>query len=672
MKKYLLPALLFAAILSSMKSDKNNNPVAFDLNNLDKSISPCDNFYKYAIGNWQKLNPVPSTEGRWMSFNILDEENRKKVQGILDEALATKNPKKGSDLQLIKDFYTSALDSNSRKEKGLKAIQPLLEAVNGINTLDDLSLIFGKLRTYGITTPVAFYVGRDDKNSEQYVVNAGQSGLSMGDKSYYLKDEKKYEIIRKGYSKHVAKIFKLAKVKAKSIGKNILDIETEIAKISWDRQELRDADKTYNKMAVADFDNKLVNLNIRKMIETMGMHKVDSLVVGPVSYYEKLDNVVSKINLNQWKDYLKWQILSQYAPHLGDDFEKENFNFFATTMQGVKEMKPRKERILRVVDGRLGEPIGKIYVEKYFPQESKEYMTELIENLRDAYRESIINLTWMGDETKVKALKKLESFSYKIGYPNKWKDYTQLDITADNYLQNLMNSSLFGFEMMTDKLGKPVDKDEWFMTPHQVNAYYNRSGNEIVFPAGILQPPFFHPTFDHAINYGGIGGVIGHEFTHGFDDQGSKYDWDGNKNDWWTDEDRKQFDALTTKLAEQYSKYEVLPGEFVNGRLTLGENIADLGGITLSYMACEKVMSKQKDQMVDGFTWQQRFFLGWANVWKGNITDETLRNRINTDPHSPAEQRVLGPLANLPQFEEAFGCHEKPMMKADTARIKIW
>ena len=658
--------------LQKGKHIHSKDPVAFDLANLNTDVQPCDNFYAYAIGNWQKLNPIPPTEGRWMSFNVLAEENRTKIQGILNEALQASNPSKGSDLQLIQDFYKSALDTQSREERGYEPLRPTLETIDQINDEMKLNHAFASLRRMRVSTPVSLYVSVDAENSNEHIVGAGQSGLTLGDKSYYLRTEDKYVDIRDKYKEHIDEIFRIAGMDANNAGARILELETKLAEISWDRKDLRDADKTYNRMIVEEFDQTLVNLQIKEMLNVMGLSHAEEIVVGPVSYYTELDKLVNTVRLEEWKLYLTWHVFSSFSAHINDEFEQKSFEFFNRELRGVKEMRPRKERILRTIDGNLREPLGKLFVEQYFPQESKEYMATLIENLRGAYKESITNLTWMGDETKEKALKKLSSFTYKIGYPNEWKDYSKLDILPNEYLQNLLNLSAFRYDQMIAKLGKPVDKKEWHMSPQMVNAYYNRSGNEIVFPAGILQPPFFHPTFDDAINYGGIGAVIGHEFTHGFDDQGAKYDWDGNKNDWWTEDDKQRFKELTQKLADQYSSYEVLPGEFVNGQLTLGENIADLGGLTLAYMACEKVMSKKKDPKIDGFTWQQRFFLGWANVWKGNITDEALRNRILTDPHSPGEQRVIGPLINLSEFQKAFNCKNSKMSTSQDEQIKIW
>ncbi|MFT7590366.1 MAG: putative endopeptidase [bacterium] len=661
--------------LQSITKDKpgdKSNPKAFDLKNINAEENACGNFYGYAIGNWQKMNPIPPTEGRWMSFNVLAQENRDKIQGILDQALLSKNPVKGTDLQLIQDFYKSALDTETRNKRGYEPLKPMLEYIDNIMDTRELNMAFVKLRKMRVSTPVALHVGVDPENSREHIINASQSGLTLGDKTYYLKEELKFVEIRVQYVEHIQDIFNLAGIEAENSGNRILDLETRLAAISWDRKDLRDADKTYNRMHIDEFDNGLLNLDIKGMLTEMGLRDVVELVVGQVSFYEELDMLMHEVTLEDWKLYLKWHVFSSFSAHINEEFEQKSFEFFSMTLQGVKEMRPKKERILRTIDGNLSEPLGKLFVQQYFPKESKEYMSELIENLRGAYKESIDNLTWMGDSTKAKAQKKLASFTYKIGYPDEWKDYSKLDILPNEYLQNILNLAAFRYDQMIDKYGKQVNKKEWHMSPQMVNAYYNRSGNEIVFPAGIFQPPFFHPTFDDAINYGGIGAVIGHEFTHGFDDQGAKYDWDGNKNDWWTAEDKERFNALTKRLAEQYSSYEVLPGEFVNGQLTLGENIADLGGLTLAYMACEKVMATKDDPMIDGFTWQQRFFLGWANVWKGNITDEALRNRILTDPHSPGEQRVIGPLVNIPAFQEAFGCAGSLMSKPPEEQIKIW
>jgi len=680
MKRIVLPILALTALAAcnSNKPEAENHghahaPTAFDPHFVDSSVSPCENFYKFAIGNWQKDNPVPETESRWMAFNILNEENRKKLLGILDELQSQENVEKGSNAQLIRDFYRSGMDTTSIEANKLKHIQPILERIEKVGSIEELNLLFPELVPLGIGTPVGFYISRDDKNSERYITNAHQTGLSLPDRDYYLKNDEKNEGIRTAYVNHINTIMELVGMEANGSGEKILALETKIATAHWTRTDLRDPVKTYNLMERKAWDESLANINITGITNAIGMDKADTIVVGQPSYYEALNELMTEENLADWKTYLKWKTLTSYASFMGDEMEKEDFNFFGKILSGKEKMKPRNERILAVVDGSLGQPLGKLFVEKYFPAESKEYMENMIENLREAYRESINKLTWMTGETKEKALKKLNAFTYKIGYPEEWKDYSMLEISDHDLVQNAMNTAKNNYQRMIDKLGNPVDKKEWFMNPQMVNAYYSSSGNEIVFPAGILQPPFFHPAFDKAINYGGIGAVIGHEFTHGFDDQGSKYDWDGNLNNWWTDADRSAFDKLAGALSSQYSSYSPIEGMNVNGDMTLGENIADLGGLTLAFSALKKDLGAEEPVDIDGFNWKQRFFLGWANVWKGNITQKELQNRLVTDYHSPAEYRVIGPLSNFEPFNEAFGiCEDGKMFKPDSTKIKIW
>jgi predicted metalloendopeptidase len=405
-----------------------------------------------------------------------------------------------------------------------------------------------------------------------------------------------------------------------------------------------------------------------------GFGAFDTIIVGQPSFYASLNDLIKSEDLEDWKNYLKWNTITGFANYLGRDLESENFAFYRTKLSGTSAMKPRNERVFGTMNGVLGQPLGKLFVKEYFDEESKAYMSNMIENLRSAYKDRIQDLEWMSTATKEKAMRKLNAFTYKVGYPDEWDDYSKLEIVENSYIQNIMNAREFGYNEMLDKLGKPVDKTEWGMSPQTVNAYYSPSNNEIVFPAGILQPPFFHKDFDHAINYGGIGAVIGHEFSHGFDDQGSKFDWDGNLNSWWTDEDRSKFDKLAQKLGEQYDGYSPVDSMYVNGKMTMGENIADLGGVTLAYEALQKQYEGNTPDAIDGFTWQQRFFLGWANVWKGNIKEQEMVKRLKSDVHSPAEFRVIGPLVNFGPYYEAFGTCEtgSGMHKHDSARIKIW
>jgi len=669
----MLAIMLSIFACNTDKDMKNNEVVAFDNAFIDSTINPCDNFYKFAVGNWMKNNPVPETESRWMAFNILAEENKQKLAGILEQVAQNKNAKKGSEEQLIRDLYLSAMDTVNNEANSMVEISPLIKQIDAIQNVKDLSKAFALLTRLGIGTPVGFYVGVDDKNSKRYIVNASQTGISLPDRDFYSKTDEKSVAIRTAFAAHINKMFSLANISQQEAGKAVLALETELAKIHVPREMLRDPDANYNMKDKKIWAAGLKNLDVIDITAGIGLGKADTINVGQPVFYEKLDGLLQSIPLEDWKTFLKWKTVSAFAPFLGDEFEKEDFTFFNTELRGTAKMKTRKERVLTVIDGALGEPLGKLFVKQYFPEESKAYMGKMIENLRDAYKERIENLTWMSPETKVKALKKLASFTYKIGYPNKWEDYSSLVITPNNYVKNIINANQFAHQKMIDKFGKPVDKDEWFMTPQTVNAYYNQSGNEIVFPAGILQPPFFHPSFDAAINYGGIGAVIGHEFSHGFDDQGSKYDWDGNLSNWWTADDRNAFDKLASKLANQFDVYSPIEGLHVNGKLTLGENIADLGGITLSYAALQKELKGKEPAPINGYTWQQRFFFGWANVWKGNITQEELKNRLLTDYHSPGEYRVLGPLSNFQPFYDAFtNCASGKMYRPDSARVLIW
>jgi putative endopeptidase len=678
--KLVYPIVAIMALMTQCKSGEKMEStteeikpvVAFDTTNLNSLVSPCENFYHYAIGSWLKNNPVPDTESRWMSFSILGEENRQKTLRIIEETIKVKDAKKGSNEQLIRDLYFSAMDSANLEKNSLNALSPIFEKIDGILNMDDLATVFGYMRTIGVSTPVSFSVGRDDKNSDSYIVKARQSGLSLPDKTYYLSKEEKYQTIRNQYKNHIDKMFDLADLRAPGASTNILKLESDLAEIFWEREDLRDPDKNYNKMTLNSFEAMITSLPIQTLIDQMTSFKIDTILVGQPSFFTSLNKLFRKSDLNHWKTYLKWHVLKSYGPRGGSLLELESFDFFSRKLRGIKEMKPRNERVLSIIDHGLGEPLGKLFVEQHFSKESKEYISTLIENVRKAFGIRIKNLSWMGDSTKELALKKLNTFTYKVGYPDEWKDYSNLDIDSVDLVQNLINISLHRFNFMVEKLGKPVDKNEWHMKPQMVNAYYSASGNEIVFPAGIMQPPFYDPSFDDAINYGGIGAVIGHEFTHGFDDKGSKSDWNGNLKNWWTDTDRAQFEVLTKALADQYSTYEALPGMFVKGDMTLGENIADLGGLTLAFTALQNKIGSETNSTIDGFTWQQRFFLSWANIWKGNITEEALRNRLLTDYHSPMEYRVIGPLANLPQFKEAFGCQGRAMVKSDTAMIQIW
>jgi putative endopeptidase len=648
----------------------NKEPVAFDTTQIDRSVLPCNNFYRHANGNWIDKNPVPTTESRWSCFNVLTKENEAKLQTILEEVIKGKH-KKGTTHQLISDFYKSALDSAEREKTGLAPLQTILKKIVSAGSKSDLVNLYPQLLQMGVRIPLSVYISRDRKNSEQYITSISQSGIGLPNRDYYLKKDEKFEKIREQYVDHINVIMALAGFEPIS-GQAILSLETKIATAQWSITEQRDPYKTYNKKATKLVADHYPMVNLIGLLEGIRLSDAQDIIVGQPTYFENLNKIIEETSLNDWKSYHIWHFLGSFASHINDAFEEEDFRFYSTILRGTKEMKPRKERILNTINGMLGEPMGQLFVAKYFPESAKMYISSMIENLRSAYRESIMNLRWMGDTTKQKALKKLETFTYKVGYPDEWKDYSKLEIKKKGYLQNVINTRIFGYKFMTNKLGKPVDKKEWGMSPQTVNAYYSSSGNEIVFPAGLLQPPFFHISFDDAINYGGIGGVIGHEFTHGFDDQGSKFDGEGNLSNWWTDADRERFGALTKRLAEQYSGYEPLPGMYINGEMTLGENIADLGGLTLAFAALKKQLAGKEPGLIDDYNWQQRFYLGWANVWKQTIREDELKNRLITDVHSPGEYRVLGPLANIKEFGNAFGCKDCKMQKPEAEMIKIW
>jgi putative endopeptidase len=676
MKDVTLIAILFLIVgcsnLTKQQANQENQPIAFDVNYIDSTTNPCENFYKYAIGNWQTNNPVPETESRWMAFNILNEENRKKLLEIVDDVAKNEDVKQGTEQQMIRDFYRSGMDTLVIESKGVSEISEILTDIDNASSITDIQQLFGDLAPMGINTPIGLYISADSKNSKMNTVYAGQSGLNLPDRDYYLNDNAKFQEIRTAYVDHINKMMNLAG-DTSSPGQAILALETAIAEISWSRLERRDPNKRYNKKNLSDWDNSLSVIDVQSILTNRGFGAFDTIIVSQPSFYESLNDLLTEQSISSWKSYMRWNVINSFASFLNKSMVEERFAFYSKKLRGTQMMKPRNERVFSVINRSLAEPLGKLFVQSYFDEESKQYMTNMIENLRTAYRQRINDLEWMSSETKEKALKKLNAFTYKIGYPDEWRDYSKLTIDPSSYIQNIIQVRKFGYNRMLEKLGKPVDKSEWYMSPQMVNAYYSSSNNEIVFPAGILQPPFFHKTFDHAINYGGIGAVIGHEFSHGFDDQGSKFDWDGNLNSWWTDEDRAKFDELAKKLGEQYDSYSPVEGMNVNGKMTMGENIADLGGVTLAYDALQLEYKDGTPDDIDGFTWQQRFFLGWANVWKGNIKEEEMVNRLKSDVHSPAEYRVLGPLVNFEPYYQAFGsCESGAMHKPDSSRIAIW
>lgn len=649
---------------------------AFDLSQIDSTINPCEDFEQFAVGNWLKNNPVPESESRWGSFNIVHDANEIKLKEIVEEAAKAK-AKKGTPLQQVGDFYTSALDSTKVNELGYTPIKPLLEQIDKTTTLQELLELTVQLNKKGSGSFFGGGVGIDSKNSTQYIFYLSQGGTGLPDKDYYFPTDDRGKNILEEYKKHIAALFVLVgddQTTADSKAMSVVKFETELARHSMDRVARRDPIATYNKMNLDELQKLCTVVNWKGYLAATGanMDVLTEVVVRHPGYFKALNKTLPSTSLIDLKTYVKWHLINDMSGNLSIDFEKQVFSFYSTTLRGVAEMKPRWKRALGKSNSTVGEQIGKLFVDKHFPEESKQKVLDLIGNINKVFKERVQKLEWMGEETKAKALDKLSKFTYKIGYPDKWEDYSSVDIKANALAENAMNMNVFEYNKNIAKLGQPIDKDEWGMTPQTINAYYNPTMNEIVFPAAILQPPFFSPDADDAINYGGIGAVIGHEFSHGFDDQGCKYDGDGNLQNWWTKEDSTKFYGKTNKLVNQFNAYEVAEGNHVNGQLTLGENIADIAGITLAYYALEKAMAGKKDPMVDGYSYQQRFFLGWAQVWHSNSKDAAIINQVKTDNHSPTRFRTNGPLVNLTEFREAFGCKEGKMIAPDSLRVTIW
>jgi putative endopeptidase len=669
--------LLFVLSTSSVHAQELGSGISNE--NLDLSTTPCENFYQYAAGGWMKANPMPETESRWGSFNKLAKQNDEKIKVILDRLAKGSSPvAKGSPEQLVGDFYRSALDTAALERLGTKPVQPYLAKIDALKDKKDLMKLLGELRPAGFGGFFSFYVGLDAKNSQMNIVNLGQGGLGLPDRDYYLKTDAPSLDIQKAYKAYISRLFVLAGIPngAAAAADKVFELEKQLAQASMSRVERRDPDKTYNKFTTAAFsqDPSLGALNWQAFFDAAKVPDFRELVVGQVDFIKALQPLIAQSSLADLKNYLKWSVLNSSAGTLNSAFEKAQFGFYQTTLSGTTVMKPRWERAVNLTNGSLGEVLGQLFVAEHFSKDAKAKVSEMVEHLRYAFKTRIEALDWMSETTKAEALVKLAAFEYKIGYPDKWKDYSKVDIRADRLFENVVNTRRHGFAEMVAKIGQPVDKTEWGMTPQTVNAYYSPSRNEIVFPAGILQPPFYDPNAEDAVNYGGIGAVIGHEFSHGFDDKGSKYDASGNLSNWWTEEDRNQFEARTGKIVAQFNGYEVLEGININGSLTQGENIADLAGLTMAYYAYIHAKEGQDINVeIEGYTWQQRFFLGWAQVWAQNISEKELRKRIITDSHSPGEYRVRGPLANMPEFWEAWGCSTgQGMVAPEAVQVKIW
>jgi putative endopeptidase len=646
---------------------------AIDLNNFDKSVKPGDDFYQYVNGNWLKNNPIPASETRWGSFNILDDVTRERVRNILVETAANTDAKPGTAAQKIRDFYATAMDTLKIEKMGIEPIMPLLNQISKLQNKEELPVLLADLHRKGIRGFFGFYIGQDDKQSDQMIINLYQGGLGLPDRDYYLKDDKESATIREKYLQHVAKMFSMAEGQIGDyLLAELMKLETELAKNSRTRVALRDPEANYNKMSVDELAAMMPDFAIKNYLTHFNLREKEVLV-GQPEFFKGFSNILKQYPLDVIKVYLKWNVINNRADMLSKSFEKADFDFYQGVLSGAKEMKPRWKRVLGTMNGTMGELIGELYVQKYFTPQAKERVNEMVNNLIAAYKERIKSRTWLENETKEAALAKLEKVIRKLAYPDQWRNYDKLNVETDSYCNNVNRASEFWFDYNLSKLGKPVDKTEWGMSPQTINAYYNPGFNEIVFPAAIMQPPFFDPLADDAVNYGGMGAVIGHELTHGFDDQGCQYDAEGNLKNWWTEKDKVRFNENAKKLVDQFNQFVAIDSLTVNGQLTLGENIADLGGLTIAYAALQKSLMGKPATMIDGFTPQQRFFINYAQVWRNNIRPEELKRRLKTDVHSPGKFRTNGPLRNMPEFYAAFGVNKENKMYLPPAqRAEIW
>ncbi|MES2775009.1 MAG: M13 family metallopeptidase [Bacteroidota bacterium] len=663
----------FSLLLSAASFAQS--PVKYiDPANMDPSVHPGDNFYQYANGGWARNNPVPPSKTRWGSFDMLREESSKRLQILLDDAV--KNSGRDRKTQVIGDFYSSGMDSASIEAKGHQPIKADLDRLNTISSVKDILHEIASLRTAGIG--VGFLgtgVGPDRKNVTVYIPSISQGGTSLPDRDYYLKDDARSTTIRNAYKAQLNKIFMLIGEDAGTAAASataVLKIETALARAQFSRVEMRNPYKTYNKFSVKDLGATTPNINWSQFLNELKIKGADSVLVMNPAFLKTADSLLANVPLNDWKSYMRWNLVSGASPYLSSAFV--NADFELTKVQtGQKEQTPRWQRMSSLIDRTLGDFIGQLYVEKYFKPEAKARMLELVNNLQSTFEDRITKLDWMSQETKTKALEKLHAFVKKIGYPDKWKTYEGVVTSKNDFIGNVRNVAVWQYNDMVNRMGKPVDRTEMRMTPPTINASYNPSNNDITFPAGILQFPFFDFGADDAVNYGGIGAVIGHEITHGFDDQGRQFAFDGNLRDWWTTEDADKFTAKANEVVEQYNALTVLDTIHVNGKLTLGENLADLGGLNIAYEAFTKTKQFKEGKIIDGFTPAQRFYLGWAQVWRNNALPETQAQLILTDPHSPGRHRANGPIVNMDSWYDAFDVKKNhAMFKKKKDRTQIW
>jgi len=686
MNRYLISCMIILMIASCTKPENQHmssmsaaTPAlqsGIETQYFDQNVRAQDDFYRHVNGKWLDTTEIPADKARWGSFNKLDDDAQEALRLLIEETSRDPNRRPGSEAQKIGDLYNSFMDEARLEQLGLQPLQAEFARIDALSDKQQIPALIAHLAAISVTTPYVPYVHQDNRDSTRYIVDLYQQGLGLPDRDYYLKpdDEKLSDTLHK-YQTHIATMLGMAgDHDAADAAGAIVKLEGALAQVQWTKVENRDPVKTYNKVTLQDLPALAPGYNWKAFLDEGGISgKADYLIISQPSYITGFNKLLQDTPLAAWKSYFRWHLLSSYAPYLSKRFVDEDFAFNSTVISGIPENKPRWKRGVETVEQSIGEGLGKLYVAKYFPASSKARMEQLVGNLLAAYRQSINSLEWMSPETRQQAQAKLAKFTPKIGYPNKWRDYSKLSIVAGDLVGNVMHAQAFEYQRNINKLGQPIDKEEWDMTPQTVNAYYNPEKNEIVFPAAILQPPFFNALADDAVNYGGIGAVIGHEISHGFDDQGSQYNGDGNLNDWWTANDHDKFKERTQKLINQYAAYEPVPGYHVNGELTLGENIADNSGLAIAYKAYSLSLKGKPAPVIDGLTGPQRLFMGWAQVWRGKVRENEQIRRVKVDPHSPPTVRGTAPLENQTAFFEAFNIKSgDKMWVAPEQRVTIW
>jgi len=674
--------LLFSINVFSQTQFQSQTKTYIGINpeNIDSSIDPNVNFYDYSNGSWLRNNPVPPEYSRWGSWNEIINKNQDVLRKILEDASKNISASKGSNIQKLGDLYFLAMDTVTIEKEGINPLKEYLDKIDGIGSKEDFQKVFSYLKSFRTGGLFAFFAGQDDKNSRNVIFQLFQSGLGMPDRDYYLKDDDRSKKLRSQYVDFTVKIFELMgndNFTAMKYAQRIMDIETRLAKASMSRVDMREAEATYHLMTLEELKSLTPDFSWDILFKEIGLSdksKFDNGInVGQPEFFKEVNRMLSDVSIEDWKTYLKWNLVRNVSDKLSSDFADANFNFYSRVLRGTEKKLPRWKQSLEFVEGAIGEPLGQVFAAQRFTPETKAKALEMVANIKEAFRVRLLANEWMSDKTKQEALKKLSSFNVKIGYTDKWRDYSGLEIDRTSLAENLIRASKYNMKLNLDKIGMPVEMSEWFMLPQTVNASYNSSKNDITFPAGIMQPPFYDPEADDAINYGSIGAVIGHEITHGFDDQGRKYDADGNLKDWWTEADAKNFKERADRLVEQFNGYLVVDSLHVKGELTLGENIADLGGLLVAYDALQKTLEGKERPLIDGFTPEQRFFLGFSQVWRVNTRPEALRLQVNTDPHSPGRFRVIGTISNIPAFMKAFnGKDGDPMINDAAKRVVIW